>query len=152
MLHLIKLCVGVRSPADLVQWQMERAASRLAQGLDSRPQHRTRNMPKMRDEVLNGGSLYWVIQHEVRLRQRMMAIEAGEREDGRSCAILVLDPQLVPTEPLFRRPFQGWRYLDPKDAPPDLVQSPSDDGVAPELRRALDQLGLLRWTGGEAGA
>ena len=152
MLHLIKLCVGVRSPADLVRWQMERAASRRAQGLDSRPQHRTRNMPRMRDEVLNGGSLYWVIQHEVRLRQRIVAIEAGEREDGRACAILVLDPQLVPTEPLFRRPFQGWRYLDSKDAPPDLVRSPSDDGVAPELRRALDQLGLLRWTGGEAGA
>ena len=109
-------------------------------------------MPRRRDEVLDGGSLYWVIRHEVRLRQRIAAIEADETADGRSCALLILDPVLVPTEPIPRRPFQGWRYLEPGDAPRDLTLVPADEDMAPELRRALEQMGLRRWTGREAGA
>ena len=104
-------------------------------------------MPRRRGEILDGGSLYWVIRHEIRLRQRIMAIEADEREDGRRCAVMVLDFKLVPTEPVPRRPFQGWRYLNPEDAPRDLPWDLADDGVAPELRQALEQFGLRRWAG-----
>ena len=151
VLHLIKLCVGVASPADLARWQSRRAETRHAQGLDPRPRHRTRNMPRRRREVLDGGSLYWVIRHEVRLRQRIAAIEPGQLEDGRSCATLILEPELVHTEPVLRRPFQGWRYLDPRDAPPDLAWQPGDSQVCPELQVALAQLGLRVWTGTKAG-
>ena len=150
MLHLIKLCVGVNSPTELVRWQMERAASRRAQGLDPRPRHRTRSMPRRKDELLEGGSLYWVIRHEVRLRQRIAAIERDETADGSSCALLIFDFDLVPTEPVPRRPFQGWRYLKPDDAPPDLASVPENQDVAPELRLALERLGLRRWSGREA--
>ena len=150
MLHLIKLCVGVQSPADLLRWQRQRAALRKAEGLDPRPRHRTRNMPRRREEILDGGSLYWVIRHEIRVRQRIVAIEADEREDGRRCAALVLDLKLVPTEPVPRRPFQGWRYLNAEDAPGDLAWDLGDNGIAPELRQALEQFGLRRWADSRA--
>ncbi len=101
--------------------------------------------------MLEGGSLYWVIRHEIRLRQRIAAIQRDETADGRSCALLILDFDLVPTEPVPRRPFQGWRYLHPDDAPPDSARVPGNEDVTPELRLALERLGLRRWSGGEAG-
>jgi hypothetical protein len=120
-LHLVKLCVGVDDIADLARWQKERAAQRRARGEKHLCIHRTRMMPKRGDELLDGGSLYWVIKGVIRVRQRLKAIEPGTRDDGSPCTVLALDRKLVRTLPQPVRAFQGWRYLGANDAPADLA-------------------------------
>lgn len=143
-LHLVKLCVGTDAIEELRQWQSGRAADRLARGLDPRPRHVTRMWPRRAEEVLGGGSLYWVIRGAIQVRQRIADLEEVTGQDGiRRCAI-VLDPALVPTALRPRRPFQGWRYLAAADAPPDLSAAPGDEPDLPSgLREALSRFGVL---------
>lgn len=119
-LHLIKLCVGIDSVADLRAWRAHRAA----QG--HRSVAPTRQTPKRAAELLDGGSLYWVIKGVIRVRQALVAVEPGTMDDGTSCATLALDLDLVRTLPKPMRPFQGWRYLAPGDAPGDLGEAGGD--------------------------
>lgn len=125
-LHLVKLCVGVDDIDDLAEWQTRRAAERKAAGQRHDCIHRTRMMPKKAADLLDGGSLYWVIKGVVRVRQRLVAIEEGAMDDGSACAVLALDRKLVRTLPKPMRPFQGWRYLAPGDAPADLGEAAGD--------------------------
>ena len=137
-LNLIKLCVGVEDVAQLERHQ----ARRLARG--ERLFHRTRMMPRRAGELLDGGSLYWVIRGRVRVRQRLLAIERIYDETGRSFALLVLAPELVRTLPRPHRAFQGWRYLPVADAPADLGWAPADSPDMPQdMVTALRSLGLL---------
>ncbi len=55
-LHIIKLCVGVDSLQDLRDWRASRAAAGHAAICS------TRMAPKRAAEILDGGSLYWVIR------------------------------------------------------------------------------------------
>lgn len=143
-LHLIKLCVGAESVKDLTDWIRERLRDKKQRGLPVEHVHTTRMMPKRGDELLDGGSLYWVIRGEIACRQRLKAIRPIVDKDGIGRCELVLDRKVVPVHPRVYRAFQGWRYLDPKDAPPDLTQSASGLAVMPEnLRRELRELGLL---------
>lgn len=143
MIHLVKLCVGVESIAQLERWQSERAARCRREGTDPRPCHSTRNMPRRSAEILEGGSLYWVVRHHIVLRQRIVEILAREDESGRRFATLVFDPQLVRIVPTPRRPFQGWRYLRPGDAPADLPELATGlAGLSQEMAEALDALGF----------
>jgi hypothetical protein len=143
-LHLVKLCVGTDSIEDLRQWQSDRAAERLAGGFDPRPRHVTRMWPRRAEELLAGGSLYWVIRGLIQVRQRIAGLEEVTGEDGISRCAIVLDPGLIPTAPRPRRPFQGWRYLAAADAPPDLGTAPGEDpGLPPGLREALSRYGVL---------
>src|SRR5690606_33434940 len=93
--------------------------------------------PKRKSALLDGGSLYWVIKGVVQVRQRLVGLEEGAKEDGTPCCLLVLDPKLVPVRPVPRRAFQGWRYLPAEDAPPDLNGSSADDIAAlpPRMRK-----------------
>ncbi|MEM1383929.1 MAG: DUF1489 domain-containing protein [Pseudomonadota bacterium] len=144
-LHLIKLCVGADTIEDLAKWQATKTSKRKGPGLvDRRPCHVTRMFPRRAEEILAGGSLFWVIKGAVLVRQRILALESVTGEDGhRRCAI-VLDPDLVRTVPLTRGPFQGWRYLTTKDAPPDLSERPGgEEMLPPDLGRALSELGVL---------
>jgi hypothetical protein len=140
-LHLIKLCVGVDTIAELAAWQKKRAAERKKNGGPKDILHITRQTPKRADELLAGGSIYWVVKGQIAVRQRLVALRAVTRQGVPHCA-LVLDKTLVPTERRTHRAFQGWRYLDPKDAPRDLKR-----GRAAELPEALHaelaQLGLI---------
>lgn len=138
-LHLIKLCVGADAVEDLIDWQKTRAAL----NPDGLPRHVTRMWPKRGDELLDGGSLYWVFKGQVLARQRILRLDEVTGTDGiRRCGI-ALDPEVTRTEPQPRRPFQGWRYLKPEDAPRDLpAQRPGDDDLPPELSAALADLGL----------
>lgn len=130
--------MGVRDAAHLTALQKARA--------DQNPplRHLTRNFPKRAAELTDGGSIYWVITGTILLRQRVLAVERATESDGSPCAALILDPALVQVEPRPMRAFQGWRYLDPKDAPLDLGLAGSGSENMPEaLRRQLAALGLL---------
>jgi hypothetical protein len=145
MLHLIKLCVGIENPAELIAWQAHRLEALKRYGLPPELAHRTRQMPKKRAEVLDGGSLYWVIKGVVQLRQRIVDLREEANDEGRSICAIVFDPMLVPTRPQPRRPFQGWRYLTAEDAPPDLPQAERGaiEAMPPAMRAELAALALL---------
>lgn len=104
--------------------------------------HTTRMVPKRRDEILDGGSLYWVIKGFVSVRQPVLDLRTFVDRDGVQRCHLVLGLDLQPVSPRPRRPFQGWRYLEPAEAPPDIGQA-GDDGLPDKLRRELAELGLL---------
>lgn len=143
-LHLIKLCVGAASIEDLEAWQRERVAEQRKAGQTPKVFHTTFQTPKRHDELLNGGSLYWVIKGVIQVRQRIVALEEGRKADGSRCCLIVLDEAQVPVRPAPRRAFQGWRYLDPADAPADL--SCGDNQLAslpPKMRRELAELCLI---------
>ncbi len=139
-IHMVKLSVGTESIEGLMRWQ----AMARAQGPDGAPRHVTRMWPKRADEVLNGGSIYWVIKGVILCRQRVLRLDEVTGADRiRRCAI-VSDPQLVPVAATPKRAFQGWRYLLTTDAPPDLSQPrPHDDALPPELQAELANIGIL---------
>lgn len=143
--HLIKLCVGADSVEDLVEWIAEVLADKARRGLPAEQVHTTRMMPRRRSELLDGGSLYWVVRGVIQCRQRLLDVRPTVGQDGVSRCELVLDPQVVPVEPRPRGPFQGWRYYEPKDAPPDLDPGGTADLAAmpAQMRRELTALGLL---------
>lgn len=137
-LHLIKLSVGTEDVADLARWQAKRLRR------FGRVFHQTRMRPRREAELLDGGSIYWVIRGQIRCRQRLVGIEPAVDSDGRPCNRLLLDPELVRTLPRAHRPFQGWRYLAPEDAPPDLDALPSGaEEMPPEMAAELHALGLI---------
>ena len=142
--HLIKLCVGIDTVRQLEEFRALRREEYWRQGLEQVDVHVTRNAPRRAEEVLDNGSLYWVIRRQIRVRQRILRIEElRDDEGGRRCG-LVLDPALVRTEPRAFRPFQGWRYFKPEDAPADLAGASDDTDDMPEdMRRELRTLGLL---------
>src|SRR5690606_17861800 len=107
--------------------------------------HRTFMMPKRREELLDGGSIYWVIKGVVQARQRLLDLREGTRPDGTPCTLLILDRKLVEVRPVPRRAFQGWRYLAAEDAPADLTGGRRGDldEMPAKLRRELAELGLL---------
>lgn len=139
LLHLIKLAVGVRDLGHLRALQAERLSR------EALLRHRTRNMPRRADEILAGGSMYWVIGGALSARQRIVDIRADRLDDGAPCAGLVLDPEVVPVRVRLMKPFQGWRYLAAADAPPDVADGPVEGArdLPPPLRRALEALCLL---------
>src|SRR5918998_1019326 len=143
-LHLVKLCVGVDAVEELDAWVAERLQAMRRAGETPEQHHTTRMIPKRRDEILQGGSLYWVIRGHVQVRQRLLDIRPFRDADGIRRCRLVLEPVLVPTEWQPRRAFQGWRYLAPKDAPADLSpDSASLSALPAHLRKELAELGLL---------
>jgi hypothetical protein len=145
-LHLIKLCVGVDTVAELLAWQAERLDSMRRQGKTPEHCHRTMQMPRRRDEVLDGGSLYWVIRGVILVRQRILDLRPDVKDDGVRCCGIVLNPELVATRPQGRRAFQGWRYLDAADAPQDLRILDAGDGDMPQgMREELRELRLIDW-------
>ena len=141
-LHLIKISVGAEDIADLANWQRERREHH------GRLFHTTRMMPRRTEEILDGGSIYWIIKGLVRVRQQVTGIERGLRDDGTPTTLLVLDPLLVRTWPQPWRIFQGWRYLEPAAAPRDLEAATGAAGgdvaeMPPEMLAELRELGLI---------
>ncbi len=141
-LNLLKLAVGIEGVDHLRSVQAQRLwrTGRLI--------HVTRFRPRRADEILDGGSMYWVIRHRIRVRQRILALDRHETEAGGKpkCAI-VLDPELIATDPVRRRPHQGWRYLEGTSAPRDLgpvgAVTAREDSFPPEMEAELRDLGLL---------
>jgi len=149
-IHLIKLSVGTESVDDLRQWQEGILAKKRKQGAKVELFHWTRMMPKRRDEVIKGGSIYWIIKGFVRARQRVLDLDQRTDEDGSTYCAIVLDPPLIPTELRSHRPFQGWRYLDPADTPRDVTKRGLSEmkkdwasEPPPEMLKTLKELGLI---------
>jgi hypothetical protein len=140
--HLIKLCVGCDSVQDLEDWIIEKR--RKTKGNRREHIHTTRMVPKRADDLLDGGSLYWVIRSELICRQSVIGVRPFVDREGIGRCKLVLDPKVVLVEPRPHRAFQGWRYLETKDAPRDLSRAAPGVAKLPEdLRRELRELGLL---------
>ena len=137
--NLVKLCVGADSVDDLLNWHRTHP-SPFPTG---ERRHITRMWPKREAEILAGGSLYWVVKGVILCRQRVVRLDEIEGADGiRRCGI-ILDPEVVRTEAATRRPFQGWRYLAPNDAPRDLPKEREKDSALPEdMALALAEIGL----------
>ena len=141
-LHLIKLCVGAESIEDLADWRKRRLADMKKKRKPPELVHVTRMTPKRADELLDGGSLYWVIKGQISVRQKLIALKPMVKNGVPHCG-LVYEPTLVPVMPRHRSPFQGWRYLAEKDAPPDARAMKGGKGLSPQLRAELAALGLL---------
>jgi len=143
-LHLIKLCVGCDSVRDLEDWIKQKLKAKRKNGEKPERIHVTRMVPKRADELIDGGSLYWIIRGEIACRERIREVRPFVDKDGIGRCGLVLDPKLVLVEPRPFRAFQGWRYLAAKDAPRDLDKVVKGAAAMPEtLRRELRELGLM---------
>ena len=134
--HLKKLSVGSKSLDSLRAGQ----ALRLAQG--GRLVHVTRNRPRRAEELLDGGSIYWIIKGVVTARQAIIDLAEAQRADGTPACGIVLSPKIIQVAPTKMRIFQGWRYLEVNEAPPDI--GADDDGDMPaELAAELRDLGIF---------
>ena len=142
---MIKLCVGVETVEDLARWQKKRLTQQRAAGETPQLFHGTRMVPKRKAELLDGGSLYWVIKGVIQLRQRIVGFDDGTKADGTPCCLILLDRRHHLVRPTPRRPFQGWRYLEDDDAPADLSSANADSvsRLPAKMRRELAELGLL---------
>ncbi len=138
-LHLIKLCVGADSVADLEAWIKQKT-----KGGKKERVHTTRMVPKRAEELIDGGSLYWVIRGQVTCRERILDIRPFTDKDGIGRCRIVMDGKVKLVEPRPRAAFQGWRYLETKEAPRDLSRAAPGAARMPEARRReLQELGLL---------
>jgi hypothetical protein len=143
-LNLIKLCVGCDSVRDLEDWIKQKLKDKRKRGEKPEHIHRTRMVPKRADELIDGGSLYWVIRGEIMCRQRIRAVRPFRDKDGVGRCGIVLEPKVVLVAPRPFRAFQGWRYLAVQDAPRDLDKAAPGAAAMPEnLRRELRELGLM---------
>ncbi len=143
-LHIVKLCVGADSISDLQEWIDRRLKERKRRKQPIEHIHTTRMMPTRKDEILDGGSLYWVIKGEIAAREKLIDIRPFVDKDGIKRCRLVMDGKVVPVVPRPRAAFQGWRYFPAKEAPPDLAKSGKGLTELPEeMRRELRELGLL---------
>jgi hypothetical protein len=143
-LHLIKLCVGCDTTEELAGWIKDRLKQRKARGEKPEHIHTTRMAPKRADELLDDGSLYWVIRGQILCREKLRAIRPFVDKDGIGRCRLVLEPKLILVEPRPHRAFQGWRYLGAEAAPRDLDRAaPGAKNMPDALRRELRELGLL---------
>lgn len=143
-LNLLKLCVGCDSVEDLEEWIAFRLDERKRAGEPAEHFHTTRMVPTRAAELVEGGSLYWVIKAQVQCRQRLTAVRPFVDQDGISRCHLVLDPVVVRTDWQPRRAFQGWRYLPQADAPADMGSALAGVmAMPPHLRHELAELGLL---------
>ncbi len=139
MINILKLSVGSVSVEDHLDWQI----SQRPHWPEGRAIHVTRMWPKRESEVLDGGSLYWVIKGAILCRQHILDLQEVNLGDGIPRCALILDAEIVRTESAPRRAFQGWRYLDPKDSPRDLPRARAkEDPLPPTLAQALAEIGL----------
>lgn len=141
-LHLLKLAVGIDALPALAARQKQRLKDMARDGLKPELVHITRQTPRRGSEMLQGGSIYWVIKGWITARQTLLDLRPLTRDGIAHCGI-VYDQQLVPVALRPHRAFQGWRYLEEKDAPPDVIKRNDGADLPDDLRRELIGLGLL---------
>ena len=138
-LNILKLCVGADSVEDLLDWQ----STHPSPFPSGERRHVTRMWPRRAAEIVTSGSLYWVIKGLIACRQRIIRMDGVEGEDGILRCGLIMDPEVIRTETVPRRPFQGWRYLSATDSPSDLTPArPQERRLPPVMAQALAELGV----------
>ena len=138
--HLLRVAVGINGIADLIDLQKRRRQI----NSDSRLFNTTRNVPKRVDELLDGGSIYWVIKRLIRVRQRIISINQEINNEGKKYCLIEIDPKQIKVEPRTQKPFQGWRYLNIEDVPVDIELRSSPEAELPEeMLIELKELGLM---------
>ncbi|MES0881725.1 DUF1489 family protein [Roseibium sp. SCP14] len=142
-LHLVKLCVGADSAESLQAWIDYRVEQARLAGLPEETTHTTRMVPTRKDELLDGGSLYWVIKGKIQARQHLLDIRPFTDEAGIKRCDLVMEPRLILTRYQPKRPFQGWRYLKVDEAPADMRVAGEAASMSDAMRRDLTELCLL---------
>ncbi len=150
IVHLVKLCVGIESVAELSRYRDMLARKRRAAGKPLEDRHVTRHFPRRAAEILAGGSLYWVIRGAIQARHAILRLDTVKGKSGRESCAIVYDPTVILTRPQPRRAFQGWRYLEVEDAPPDLPDQKAGlaalaetESLPAHLREELRGLGLI---------
>ena len=142
-INLVKICVGAQSVSDLYNWQKQRVIKE-CKSSQSIIRHVTRMRPKRAEELLNAGSLYWVVKGYILVRQKIIGLEDIVGSDNIVRCAIMLDPQIIQTIPKAKKPFQGWRYLNTDDAPKDsMLFSESEKQIPLSLERGLLELGIL---------
>ncbi|MBT6119507.1 MAG: DUF1489 domain-containing protein [Rhodospirillaceae bacterium] len=141
--HLIKLSVGSENFESMKTYQARRIEAAREAGLPPWSSHHTRAMPRRRDEVLDGGSIYWVVKGVLLCRNPIRDLVRKVDADERPFCAIQYGPELIRVVPRAHRPFQGWRYLDPEDAPPDLGEAERQGEPPPEMAAELRALGLI---------
>ncbi|ODT69718.1 MAG: hypothetical protein ABS75_15725 [Pelagibacterium sp. SCN 63-23] len=141
MIHMVKLCVGVASVEELESYRDERAHWWDADYGEDVHVHRTRMMPKRREEMEGKSSIYWVMSGAIVCRQQILRLAQFTNAEGIDYCDIIMSPDIVRTLPYPKRPFQGWRYLRPEDAPPDMEGN--DNGNSAELAAELAKMGLI---------
>lgn len=141
MIHMVKLCVGVASVEELESYRNERAHWWGADYGSEVHVHRTRMMPKRREEMEGVSSIYWVMSGMIGCRQRILELRPYTDAEGKDYCDILMVPELVRTVPYPKRPFQGWRYLKPDDAPPDIESGANENSM--EIAAELAKMGLL---------
>ncbi|KKB77931.1 hypothetical protein VW35_12355 [Devosia soli] len=141
MIHMVKLCVGISSFEELESYRNERAHWWGADYGEGVHVHRTRMMPKRAAEMEGKSSIYWVIAGAICCRQVIERLAPYRDAEGKDYCDIIMSPELIRTIPYPKRPFQGWRYLEPKDAPPDMAANSRENSG--EIAAELARLGLL---------
>jgi hypothetical protein len=136
-LHMLKLAAGISDLAELKEMQKERRKERGVYAFY------TRNMPKREDDILDGGSIYWVVKGQIQARQRIKGFKPIINRRGRPAVLVTFEAKLTPTQWRPQRPFRGWRYLEPKEAPKDAPKGAKAKGLPPKMEAELRELGLL---------
>ena len=134
--HLKKLSVGTDSLDSLRGLQAQRLAK------VGRLVHITRNRPRRAEELLDGGSIFWIIKGVMTARQAIIDFVEAQRADGSPACGIVLSPKIVTVAPTRMRIFQGWRYLEVADAPDDLGMD-NDENMPSEFVAELRELGIF---------
>lgn len=130
-LHITKVAYGAQSIEELHGWFTQRGdEARLT----------TRYLPKRHEEIISGGSLFWIYKHQLVARSPILRFE--EAEGGKTH--IVISTRLIDVHPQPKRAHQGWRYLEDKDAPRDLAAGEDAGEAMPgHLAADLARLGLV---------
>ena len=138
--HILKLCVGIDSIDHLIE--IRKGREHLLPDGTPYNYHITRSRPKRGPEILDGGSLYWIIKGFIQVRQRIIGLDRIETETGVKCKI-IMDTNIIRTESQPRRPHQGWRYLETADVPKDILLGAKGDNMPQGLSKQLRKMGLI---------
>jgi len=142
--HIIKLVVGIDDLESFYRWQQQSVVQ--YEGQPANTVH-TRYKPKAADEILSsGGSIYRVIKNKIVCRQKILGFDQWESPDKGTQCVILTEPQIIQTYSTPKRPFQGWRYLKPEQAPKDrgiYLGDGQREEIPPELEAELMESGLL---------
>ena len=142
--NLIKLCVGIDSLSELEERQSRLILPKKFKNPKNFTFHLTRMYPQREKEILSGGSLYWVIKGQILGRQKISFLERIKDENNIKRCLIVLEKKIYITQTLPRKPFQGWRYLEPEVSPKDVsIYNKSDEELPHNLKLELYKIGVL---------